>query len=157
MFISKMVFKIQPTVPSPPATKIRQEFGLIFATKRNASRGPVEFISITCNGCKMPRNIDTTSAELLSPDFELAMTKSGRQSSRLGGVRMSVKRIRPDRAGALATVVVVTTSCVGGMIMCLYSPKSQCSSQNNEIFGKQLLWATRWHQQHRYPYKPGRV
>ena len=60
-------------VPSPPATSILLWLGLAFSAIRKASCGPFDDNSTTCNGCKIPRNVDMYSDELLSPDFAFAV------------------------------------------------------------------------------------
>lgn len=92
MFISKAVFRIHPIVPSPPATRIWHCRGLILATSRRASLGPFDPNSVTCIGCKKPRNNEITSEELLSPDLEFA-TKRKKRKIFLKNVKIKRKSV----------------------------------------------------------------
>lgn len=64
--------KIHPTVPSPPATKIRHWIEVILFIRFSASSGPDELNSNIWIGFNTLRKIAITSAAVLSPDLRFA-------------------------------------------------------------------------------------
>lgn len=72
----KISVKIHPTVPSPPATKIRHWILSIFLIRLSASSGPAELSSNIWIGFRTLRQMAITSAAALSPDLRFA-TKVG--------------------------------------------------------------------------------
>lgn len=72
MFRREISFNIQPMVPSPPATKIRQEDDRILLIKLSASFGPDELSSNIWMGFSTLRNTEITLSAVLSPDLLFA-------------------------------------------------------------------------------------
>lgn len=73
----KISVKIHPTVPSPPATKIRHWIVPILLMRLRASSGPDELNSNIWIGFKTLRQMAMTSAAALSPDLRFAAKVKG--------------------------------------------------------------------------------
>lgn len=136
----KISVKIHPTVPSPPATKIRHWIVSIFLIRFSASSGPAELSSNIWIGFKTLRQMAITSAAALSPDLRFAKiveaiglhsfecpanfpdekkkcsptTINGFQVERSGGIMVEIFVVRRYFRNTL----------LGGMMKSLYSPKS---------------------------------